>query len=103
MYNVIILILPEIIIAVMACFILILDLFIKKEKKAINYHITQATLIITSFVLILIFGESKKCLIFGGAFRYDVYGIILKITILSTAYMIFVYSKIYDIYELIQR
>lgn len=98
MYDGIILALPEIIISVMACFILIIDLFIKKNKKSIIYHLTQITLIVTSFSLIWVFTASPKCLLFNGAFVFDFFGIILKLTLISTAYMIFIFSKKYMIY-----
>lgn len=98
MYDGIILALPEIIISVMACFILIIDLFIKKNKKSIIYHLTQITLIVTSFSLIWVFTASPKCLLFNGAFVFDFFGIILKLTLISTAYMIFIFSKKYMVY-----
>ncbi|HIH2762409.1 MAG TPA: NADH-quinone oxidoreductase subunit N [Candidatus Azoamicus sp.] len=98
MYDGIILALPEIIISVMACFILILDLFIKKNKKAIIYYLTHLTLIVTTLSLMWVITISPKCLLFNGAFVYDFFGIILKLTIISTASMIFIFSKKYMIY-----
>lgn len=98
MYNGIIFTLPEIIISVMACFILILDLFIKKNKKNINYYLTQITLIATSISLIYIFLSPSKHLLFYGAFVFDFFSVVLKFVIILTAFVIFIYSKKYMIY-----
>jgi NADH:ubiquinone oxidoreductase subunit 2 (subunit N) len=85
MYNGIILTLPEIIISIMSCFILITDLFISNKKKYINYYLTQITLIITisSLIHIAYYYNEGKFSLFYGAYIFDFYGIVLKTIIMS--------------------
>ena len=63
-------VLPEIIISVMACFILIIDLFLDKGKKYIIYYMTQFTLLLVVCSLFYLFNESRHSL-FSGAFVFD--------------------------------
>lgn len=86
-------VLPEIIISIMACFILICDLFIK-TRKYIVYYLSQITLILTIISLFYLL-KKNKCNLFYGAFISDPFGISLKIIILLIAIIIFVYSKRY--------
>ena len=86
-------VLPEIIISVMACLILICDLFIK-TRKYIVYYLSQITLIITMSSLFHLINHNKSYL-FNGAFVSDPFAVISKITILFMAIIIFIYSKKY--------
>lgn len=89
-------VLPEIIISVMACLILICDLFIK-TRKYIIYYLSQITLIITIASLFHLINHNK-CYLFNGAFVSDPFAVILKITTLLMALIIFIYSKKYMSY-----
>lgn len=98
MYKALILTLPEVIISIMACFILVLDLFIKKDKKSINYYLTQTTLALSGILLFFILLIPGKYILFFGAIVFDHYTIVLKLVIISMANIIFIYSKRYMIY-----
>lgn len=94
MYKGAILILPEIIISVMACLILILDLFISKAKKNLIYLLTQATLISVICYLVYLV-RFNRCTLFYGAFIFDFYSMFFKFVITVAAFFIFIYSKKY--------
>ena len=99
MYTGAIIILPEIIISTMSCFILIFDLFISKTKKNVIYYLSQVTLIMTFITLLYLisFHDHGKVL-FGGAFIFDYFSIFLKLIIIFMAFIIFIYSKKYIVY-----
>ncbi|QQG46687.1 MAG: NADH-quinone oxidoreductase subunit NuoN [Candidatus Azosocius agrarius] len=90
--NTFILILPEIILTLMTCIILIFDLFLDKAKKWITYFVTQITLIIVFFCLCLFWNASGDIL-FDGSIIIDKFSILLKIMIIVVSSIIFIYSK----------
>ncbi|HFL8819559.1 MAG TPA: NADH-quinone oxidoreductase subunit N [Candidatus Azoamicus sp. OHIO2] len=98
MYNTTIYILPEIIISVMACFILVLDLFLSKSKKILNYYLTLLTLFSVIFVSIYLV-QYTRCTLFYGTFIFDFYSILFKLIIFISAVFIFLYSKKNMIYS----
>lgn len=87
-----ILILPEIILTFMACFILIVDLFLDRTKKWITYFITQCTLVIIFITLCMLWNTSGDIL-FNGSIVIDKFSILLKIIIIIISAIIFLYSK----------
>jgi len=94
MYTGIVFILPEIIISVMSCFILVFDLFISKARKNLIYYLSQLTLIITAVSLFYLINESR-CVLFHGAFVFDFFSVLLKSIIILIAFVIFIFSKKY--------
>lgn len=98
MYNGAIYILPEIIISVMACVILILDLFISKTKKNFIYYLTLITLL-SVIVISIYLVQYPRCTLFYGAFIFDLYSISFKFIIFIGALFIFLYSKKNMIYN----
>lgn len=97
MYNVAIYILPEIIISVMSCFILIFDLFISQKKKEIIYYLSQITLLVIGLILFKLI-KISDCVLFDGAFIFDLFSIRLKIVLVIVAFIVFLYSKKYITY-----
>lgn len=92
MYDGLIAILPEMIISAMSCFILILDLFLSKNKKNIVYYLAQITLlsiIVLSFQILKVPHGS----ILYGAFIFDFNTLLYKFIIVLGAFFIFAYSK----------
>ncbi len=85
---------PELIIAIMSCFILIFDLFIKENKKFLIYYLTQITLIFSIFKLYDL-PNDNALILFNGSFILDFFGIFTKIVILIISIVIFIYSKLY--------
>lgn len=96
MYYNAIYILPEIIISVMACFILILDLFISDIRKNIIYYLTQLT-VLSIAILFIYLVQYKRYTLFYGAFVFDFYSMLFKFVIFVSAFFIFLYSKKYII------
>jgi NADH-quinone oxidoreductase subunit N len=96
MYSGIIFILPELIISMMACFILIFDLFSSNNKKYI-YYVVQFFLL---FILFSLFYSIKlpRCILFDGAFVVDSFSIFLKIILTFVSFLVFIYSKKYLFY-----
>ena len=89
-----ILILPEIVLTFMACFILIIDLFLNKTKKWVTYFLTQLTLVCVFLCLCFIWNSSGDIL-FDGSIIIDKFSVLLKIVIIIIASVIFLYSKIH--------
>jgi len=94
MYTGVVFILPEIIISVMSCFILVFDLFISKERRNIIYYLSQVTLVMTLVSLFYLINESR-CILFYGAFVFDFFSVLLKSAIILISIVIFIYSKKY--------
>lgn len=92
MQNTIIYLLPEIIISIMACVILIIDLFISKLKRSLIYYLTQTTLLILIFISILSFKLSRSTMLYG-AFIFDYQSVLFKLLVFIGALIILVYSK----------
>lgn len=94
MYSRIFFILPELIISIMACFILMFDVFSSNNKRYMIYYFVQLTLI--SVVVVLTYSiKHSKCVLFGGAFVFDSFGVFLKLFLILVTFIVFVYSKRY--------
>lgn len=87
-------ILPEIIITVMSCTILLFDLFISEKKKEIIYYLSQITLILVIFSLLFLLNK-HYCILFNGSIIFDFLSILLKLGVVITTMFIFLYSKNY--------
>jgi len=97
MYTGIIFILPEIVISVMACVILLSDLFINKSNRYLIYYLAQGSLILTVFSLFYLLNE-PNCILFNGAFVFDAFSVFLKFIVIIITIIIFLYSKKYMTY-----
>lgn len=97
MYSVVIFILPELVIALMACFILVFDLFISANKRYIIYYLAQGSFLFILSVLIYSM-KVPKYILFDGAFVFDSFSIFLKILLVLIAFIVFLYSKRYLFY-----
>lgn len=97
LYN-IIPILPEIFLAVMCCVILLAGVFVR-HSRIVTFYLSLLTLIVTSILVILAFGEYKldnAVLTFHNSFILDRMSVVLKIFILVTVFFTFLYSRIYN-------
>jgi len=97
MYTGVVFILPEIIISVMACVVLIFDLFVSSSKRYFIYYLSQFSLILTILSLVYLLNE-PKCVLFYGAFVFDIFSVFLKFIIIIVMIIIFIYSKKYMAY-----
>ena len=88
------LVLPEIFVAVMACLILVIDLFLKPERRGWTYLLTQATLV-GALVITLMTAQEGVQQIFNGAFIADPLSVMLKSVVYIVIFVVFLYSRSY--------
>jgi len=87
-------ILPEITILVLACTVLVVDLYLKEEQKGINHVITIVGLLIAIGVTGLV-GGGERQVVFDGSYVRDAMSDVLKILIFIVSLFAFVYAKDY--------
>ena len=87
-------VLPEIIVALMGCLILVIDLYLPKDDKRLSFVLTLATLAAALVVVIGGFGNWAGIL-FHGAVADDAMADMVKIGILVTVLLLVVYSYNY--------
>ncbi|HRE31904.1 MAG TPA: proton-conducting transporter membrane subunit, partial [Candidatus Berkiella sp.] len=88
-------IMPEIVLASMACIGLILDLFLSKKNRVITYLYSQLTLVVTAVACwhFTVYGSTTTA--FSGQFVADPFAQISKLVILTMMFLIFTYSRAY--------
>jgi len=87
-------ILPEIAILVLACTVLVVDLYLKEEQKGINHVLTIVGLLIAIGVTGLV-GGGERQVVFDGSYVRDAMSDVLKILIFIVSLFAFVYVKDY--------
>ncbi|MEJ2385430.1 MAG: NADH-quinone oxidoreductase subunit NuoN [Xanthomonadales bacterium] len=90
------LIAPELWVVTMTCVILIVDLFIKEERRGIIHLLAMITLIFAAIITLRFdyrVGESVSALAFSGAFIRDQMGDMLKLFTYVVLAMVFIYAK----------
>lgn len=90
--------LPEIFLVCAACLVLLIDLFLGEDQKAISYVLALLSLVFTTF-LITQMQVTDRTMIWSGMFVMDPMAVILKIFICVITIGVFIYSRNY----LIQR
>jgi NADH-quinone oxidoreductase subunit N len=88
------LVLPEIFVAGMACLILVIDLFLKPERRGWTYLLTQATLV-GALIITLMTATEGMHQIFNGAFIADSLSVMLKSVVYIVVFVVFLYSRPY--------
>jgi len=86
--------LPEIFLLVMACLILIVDVFLPPEKRNLTYVLTQLSLLVALFLLLSNPSEGRM-LAFNDLFVQDAMADALKMFIIIISFGVFVYSREY--------
>jgi NADH-quinone oxidoreductase subunit N len=85
---------PEIFLLVMACVVLVVDVFIEDNRRNLTYLISQLTLLVTASLVSL--GEAdQRVMAFNDMFVQDQLADTLKLFILAITFVIFVYSRDY--------
>lgn len=86
--------LPEAFLLTMACLVLVVDVYLPKEKRNLTYVFTQFSLIIT---LVLLLGNQTdtRVLAFNDLFVQDAMADALKLFIIIISFGVFVYSREY--------
>ena len=85
---------PEIFMLIMACVILIADVFTPDENRQSTYHLSQLTLVVT-LMLISWSATGQREYAFHGAFVSDQLSVVLKFSIVAIVAIVFVYSREY--------
>ena len=86
-------VLPEIAVAVMACVILIVDLYVSPRSRNVSYVLAQLTLVLAA--ALTIFGASTSGVFFSGMFIADPLSVLLKLAIYLLTLFVFAYSREY--------
>lgn len=97
MLNSLYLLLPEVTILLMACFILVAALFTVGKSKNFLYLVTQVTLVVV-FILFLfnyMYLDKASFFVYGNSFVFDKFNNSLKIIIVFFTFFIFTYSQRY--------
>lgn len=88
------LVLPEIFVLAMACLILVVDLYLSEEQRAIGYRLAQGTLL-GAAILTLWVAPDQPTLAFGGGFVSDRMSDVLKVSMYLLTAGVFLYSRDY--------
>jgi NADH-quinone oxidoreductase subunit N len=86
--------LPEIVMLVMTCLLLVVDLFLPQEKRGFSLLLAVATLLLTAFAILLV-APANSVSSFGGSFVLDQMAVTLKLTTCVIVILVFVYSRDY--------
>ncbi|MBI3187341.1 MAG: NADH:ubiquinone oxidoreductase subunit N, partial [Gammaproteobacteria bacterium] len=85
---------PEMFLLIMACVVLIADVFTTDEKRQSTYQLSQLTLVVT--LLLIGFNSSEQReYAFNGAFVSDQLASVLKFSVVAIVGIVFVYSREY--------
>ncbi len=90
----IITLLPEIFLLTMACFILVVDVYLPEKLRHLTYQLAQGTLVGTLLLVISIY-PSSLTLAMDNMFINDAMGALLKLVILAIVFVVFLYSRSY--------
>ena len=86
--------LPEIFLLTVALLGLLVDVFSPERYRAFTYQLTQAGLITTAVLVLLVYPDEPQ-ITFSQTFVNDDMGAVLKLFVLLVTYVVFVYSKDY--------
>lgn len=93
---------PEITVLTMTCVILVVDAFLSQSRRDVTYILALATLVVGAYVTAFVGGDATV-VTFGGHFIDDPLARVLKLVVLATTAMVFLYSRDYlareDIYR----
>ena len=84
----------EIILLVMACAILVIDVFLDDRRRVVSYVLSQATLLIAALVSWSLL-EHPTMVVLNGTFVHDPLAALAKTSILLITFGVFVYSRSY--------
>ena len=87
-------ILPELVVLITACTVLVTDLFLREDQKALNHGLTIVGLLFALGTVGLVGGDQASTA-FGGAFIRDAMGDLLKGAVLVVTLLAFAYSSVY--------
>ena len=87
--------LPEMVLLVGACVVMIADLYSRDARHRIGYNLAQATLALCAALTVYVLGESEgtRAIIFNGLFVSDVLSHLLKLACYGATWAALVYSR----------
>lgn len=87
--------LPEIVLLIMICLVLLTDLFLSEKTRVITLVLSLLSLVLVAGITLQSFDIEEKTLAFSGTFVRDPMGDVLKIFIYIVVFAVFVYSQKY--------
>lgn len=87
-------VLPEISLLILACTVLVVDLFLREEQRIYSYGIAQVGLVVVMGITLAVGGPETRIL-FDGSYVRDPMSDLLKLGILLVALLSFLYAKDY--------
>lgn len=87
-------ILPEIFICSMACLVLVVDLYLKQDRRILSYLLTLVALL-GGIILIWSDFATGSATALNGMFIDDVFSDVIKMAVCLIAFLVFVYSREY--------
>jgi NADH-quinone oxidoreductase subunit N len=92
----------EITLLTLTCVVLLVDAFLSQARRDVTYLLTLLTIVSTAFVVAFMTGEGAQ-VTFSGHFVNDPMARVLKLVVLATTGMVFLYSRDYLARENIYR
>lgn len=86
--------LPEMVMLLMTCLVLVVDLFLPQEKRGFSLLLAVLTLVLTAMAVIAV-APVDSISSFGGSFVLDQLAVTLKLAICLICILVFVYSRDY--------
>lgn len=86
--------LPEITLAIGACLVLVVDLFVPAERRDTTYMLALAALVATLVATVVGQPDGVRIL-FGGSYIADPMSLLLKLAVIVLTFFVFVYSRPY--------
>lgn len=86
--------LPEITLAIGACVVLVVDLFVPPERRDTTFVLALAALVATLVATVVGQPDGVRIL-FGGSYIADPMSLLLKLTVIVLTFFVFVYSRPY--------
>ncbi len=85
---------PEMVLAGMACLVLLVDLYFGRRHRMSVFLLAQAALVISALLCIALFPQ-EPVTTFDGSFKSDAMGAVLKVFVILVTYFVLFYSKVY--------
>jgi NADH-quinone oxidoreductase subunit N len=87
-------VLPEISLLILACVVLVVDLFLNQRQRIVSYGIAQVGLFIVAAITLLV-SQPDTQIVFDGSYIRDPMSDLLKLGILVVSFLAFLYAKDY--------
>ncbi len=85
---------PELILALGACAVLVVDVYLSDRYRHVTYQLAQATLVITALACMILFPE-RPVVSFDGHFISDTMSTVLKVFLILVSYFAVFYTRSY--------